>query len=169
MVVVGWEQPVTIGLNWGGVNKQKHWDGVVSPECRLDHSILRLNAHLHWKAAYEPLYADIDTKKACGVGLGMSFTNVVKEREGVVGLVPCAVGGTAIKEWARGSHLYEGIMKRGQGIRLKAETERRLRKRKSKNKSKQRRTQRNKAERKEKKKGAAAWAALKSNICFFVQ
>lgn len=29
-----------------------------------------------------------------------------------IGLVPCAVGGTAIKEWARGEHLYENMVKR---------------------------------------------------------
>ena len=29
-----------------------------------------------------------------------------------LGLVPCAVGGTAIKEWARGEHLYESMIKR---------------------------------------------------------
>uniref|UniRef100_A0A5B6YWP4 Sialate O-acetylesterase domain-containing protein n=1 Tax=Davidia involucrata TaxID=16924 RepID=A0A5B6YWP4_DAVIN len=96
----------------GGVNKHKHWDGVVPADCRPDHSILRLNAHLHWEAAHEPLHSDIDTKKACGVGPGMSFANAVKERVGVVGLVPCAVGGTAIKEWARGTHLYESMVKR---------------------------------------------------------
>uniref|UniRef100_M8CD78 Sialate O-acetylesterase domain-containing protein n=1 Tax=Aegilops tauschii TaxID=37682 RepID=M8CD78_AEGTA len=29
-----------------------------------------------------------------------------------VGLVPCAVGGTAIREWARGEHLYEQMVRR---------------------------------------------------------
>ncbi|KAL6964042.1 hypothetical protein U1Q18_035095 [Sarracenia purpurea var. burkii] len=95
----------------GGV-KHKHWDGAVPPECRPDPSILRLNAHLHWEPAREPLHADIDSKKTCGVGPGMSFANAVKERVGVVGLVPCAVGGTAIKEWARGKHLYENMVRR---------------------------------------------------------
>ncbi|XP_059652942.1 probable carbohydrate esterase At4g34215 [Cornus florida] len=96
----------------GGVNKHKHWDGVVPPPCRPDPSILRLNAHLHWDPAREPLHSDIDAKKTCGVGPGMSFANAVRERVGIVGLVPCAVGGTAIKEWARGAHLYENMVKR---------------------------------------------------------
>ncbi|PSS02683.1 Carbohydrate esterase [Actinidia chinensis var. chinensis] len=96
----------------GGV-KHKHWDTVVPPECRPDPSaLLRLNAHLRWEAACEPLHADIDSKKACGVGPGMPFANAVKERVGVVALVPCAVGGTAIKEWARGKHLYENMVRR---------------------------------------------------------
>lgn len=95
-------------------HRHKHWDGVVPPECQPHPSILRLNAHLHWEEAREPLHADIDAKKACGVGPGMSFANAVRERVGgtALGLVPCAVGGTAIKEWARGEHLYESMVKR---------------------------------------------------------
>lgn len=101
----------------GGVirdhHNHKYWDGVVPPECVPDGSkIFRLAAHLHWQVAREPLHHDIDSKKTCGVGPGMSFANAVKERVGILGLVPCAVGGTAIKEWARGSHLYENMIKR---------------------------------------------------------
>lgn len=96
----------------GGV-KNKQWDGVVPPECAPDsQKIFRLDAHLRWEVAREPLHHDIDTKKTCGVGPGMSFANAVKERVGTIGLVPCAVGGTAIKEWARGEHLYENMVKR---------------------------------------------------------
>lgn len=99
----------------GGVNKNhhhQHWDGVVPPDCHPNPSIFRLTANLHWEPAREPLHADIDSKKVCGVGPGMSFANAVRERVGVVGLVPCAVGGTAIKEWARGEHLYDTMVKR---------------------------------------------------------
>lgn len=49
----------------------------------------------------------------------MSFANAFLERVGgdrggrlVLGLVPCAVGGTAIKEWARGEKLYEDMISR---------------------------------------------------------
>ncbi|XP_031288107.1 probable carbohydrate esterase At4g34215 isoform X3 [Pistacia vera] len=99
----------------GGVSKHQHWDGVVPSDCQSHPSILRLSAKLHWELAREPLHADIDTKKVCGVGPGMSFANVVRERvggENVVGLVPCAVGGTAIREWARGEKLYENMVTR---------------------------------------------------------
>lgn len=98
----------------GGVSKHHpgRWDGVVPPECCPNPSILRLSANLHWEAAHEPLHSDIDSNKTCGVGPGMSFANAVRERVGLVGLVPCAVGGTAIKEWARGDHLYENMVKR---------------------------------------------------------
>ncbi|XP_010107887.2 probable carbohydrate esterase At4g34215 [Morus notabilis] len=94
----------------GGVDQTRHrWDGVVPLECQPHPSILRLSAKLNWEPAHEPLHADIDTNKTCGVGPGMSFANAVRER---VGLVPCAVGGTAIKEWARGEHLYEDMVRR---------------------------------------------------------
>ncbi|TKY50976.1 carbohydrate esterase [Spatholobus suberectus] len=91
----------------------KFWDGVVPPECRPDPSILRLSAALQWEPAGEPLHADIDAAKVCGVGPGMAFANALRRRvAGELGLVPCAVGGTAIKEWARGEELYEDMVKR---------------------------------------------------------
>lgn len=94
-------------------HRRKHWDGVVPPECRPHPSILRLTAHLSWEEARDPLHSDIDTGKACGLGPGMAFANAVRERVGgTLGLVPCAVGGTAIKEWARGEKLYESMVKR---------------------------------------------------------
>lgn len=101
----------------GGVIKDSHghkkWDGVVPPECRPHPSIHRLSAGLRWEGAAEPLHSDIDRKKQCGVGPGMSFANnAVVGGGGALGLVPCAVGGTAIKEWARGEKLYEEMVKR---------------------------------------------------------
>ncbi|XP_065872536.1 probable carbohydrate esterase At4g34215 isoform X2 [Euphorbia lathyris] len=90
----------------------KHWDHVVPPECQPDPNILRLTADLQWIPAHEPLHADIDANKVCGVGPGMSFANAVRDGAGSVGLVPCAVGGTAIKEWARGEKLYETMVLR---------------------------------------------------------
>ncbi|KAK4424226.1 putative carbohydrate esterase [Sesamum alatum] len=98
----------------GGVDKHtKQWDGVVPPDCSADSSsIFRLSSQLDWEVAREPLHHDIDSKRTCGVGPGMSFANAVKERVGVVGLVPCAVAATPIKEWARGTHLYESMVNR---------------------------------------------------------
>ncbi|CAK7329969.1 unnamed protein product [Dovyalis caffra] len=103
----------------GGVYKDHHhhnhqyWDKVVPPECQPNQDILRLSVKLQWEQAQEPLHADIDSKKVCGVGPGMSFANMVREKMGaVVGLVPCAVGATAIKQWARGELLYENMVRR---------------------------------------------------------
>lgn len=91
----------------------KYWDGVVPPECAPHPSILRLAANLKWEPANDPLHFDIDTAKACGVGPGMAFANALRPHVGEeVGLVPCAVGATALKEWARGEKLYENMVKR---------------------------------------------------------
>ncbi|EPS63422.1 hypothetical protein M569_11363 [Genlisea aurea] len=102
----------------GGVVGNK-WDGVIPPECAPDDlRILRLNAQLRWEPARDPLHADIDVKKTCGVGPGMAFANAVKDRVGTVGLVPCAVGGTRIGEWARGGILYDDMIKRAKAARI---------------------------------------------------
>ncbi|KMT01142.1 hypothetical protein BVRB_9g223940 [Beta vulgaris subsp. vulgaris] len=94
-------------------HQHKKWNGVVPSECQPHPSIFRLDAHLHWEQARDPLHVDIDAHKVCGVGPGMPFANVVKERVGgSLGLVPCAVGGTAITKWARGEHLYDDMVKR---------------------------------------------------------
>jgi len=50
------------------------------------------------------------------VGPGMAFANAVLEKHpelGVIGLVPCAIGGTVISEWERGRELYSEMIKRG--------------------------------------------------------
>ncbi|KAL6010420.1 hypothetical protein ACLOJK_000852 [Asimina triloba] len=101
----------------GGVTKEKKWDGFLPPQCHPHPSILRFTAHSAWEQAADPLHADIDVHKACGVGPGMPFANALLAHDpaaaaGVVGLVPCAVGGTAIREWERGSHLYESMVRR---------------------------------------------------------
>ncbi|KAL2318493.1 hypothetical protein Fmac_032369 [Flemingia macrophylla] len=91
------------------------WDGYVPPECRPSPRVLRLSAGLEWEEAREPLHADIDMAKTCGVGPGMAFANEVVKASGPsgsVGLVPCAMGGTKIGEWARGSRLYSELLQR---------------------------------------------------------
>uniref|UniRef100_A0ACD5UZK9 Uncharacterized protein n=1 Tax=Avena sativa TaxID=4498 RepID=A0ACD5UZK9_AVESA len=103
----------------GGVH-HKRWDGVVPPECAPSPSILRLSAALAWEEAREPLHADIDATKTCGVGPGMAFARALlpglQQPPGAagigIGLVPCAIGGTAIREWARGERLYEQMVRR---------------------------------------------------------
>lgn len=96
----------------GGVEGGK-WNGFVPSECTPNPSILRLNSQLNWEEAKDPLHADIDAGKTCGVGPGMAFANrVLRAHGGVLGLVPCAVGGTRIRQWARGTRLYGALVKR---------------------------------------------------------
>lgn len=91
------------------------WDGIVPSQCNPNPSILKLNSHLKWVEAQEPLHEDIDRDKTNGIGPGMVFANYVLEKNvgvGVVGLVPCAIGGSNISEWEKGKVLYGHMMKR---------------------------------------------------------
>ncbi|CAK7334163.1 unnamed protein product [Dovyalis caffra] len=102
----------------GGV-EHGNWDGNVPPECRPNPSTLRLSGKLSWEVAHEPLHADIDVGKTCGIGPGMAFVDGLRangSRIGgaVVGLVPCAVGGTKISQWARGTRLYNQLVSRAE-------------------------------------------------------
>lgn len=59
----------------------------------------------------------LNADKVCGVGPGMIFANTIlkhyKDPEKArIGLVPCAIGGTAIKEWEKGSTLYKSMITR---------------------------------------------------------
>ncbi|KAK1677091.1 hypothetical protein QYE76_037939 [Lolium multiflorum] len=92
--------------------------------------LLRLAADRRWVAASPPLHADIDTHKTCGLGPAMPFAHRVLLSDPapsslseptapssasspvVLGLVPCAVGGTRIWMWARGQPLYEAAVAR---------------------------------------------------------
>lgn len=99
----------------GGVAGDR-WNHVVPPECRPRPAILRLNAALRWEEAREPLHSDIDVLKTCGVGPGMSFAHEILSSSAaaptVVGLVPCAIGGTKITQWRRGTQLYGEMVHR---------------------------------------------------------
>ncbi|XP_012068286.1 probable carbohydrate esterase At4g34215 [Jatropha curcas] len=93
------------------------WDGIVPPQCQPNPSIFRLSADLIWVPAHEPLHADIDYNKTNGVGPGMAFANAILTEDptiGVLGLVPCAIGGTNISQWAKGGFLYEQLVRRTQ-------------------------------------------------------
>ncbi|CAM8946330.1 unnamed protein product [Rhodiola kirilowii] len=92
------------------------WDGFVPPEARSNSAIMKLGPKLNWELAFEPLHKDIDVNKTCGIGPGLIFANaVVVHRIGAVGLVPCARGGTSLREWQKGSKsgLYKALVRRG--------------------------------------------------------
>lgn len=64
-----------------------------------------------WVAATEPLHFD---KPVAGAGLGMSFARIVadRDRDVMVGLVPCAVGGSPLDKWMPGAPLYAEAVRR---------------------------------------------------------
>ncbi|XP_024166999.1 probable carbohydrate esterase At4g34215 isoform X2 [Rosa chinensis] len=99
------------------------WDGVVPPECLPNKSIFRLSANLTWVEAREPLHADIDVEKTNGIGPGMPFASAILANRassiGAIGLVPCAIGGTNLSQWERGSFLYRQMIGRAKAALLK--------------------------------------------------
>ncbi len=63
-----------------------------------------------WVKMTEPIHYD---RSFAGVGLAASFADAfVKTFDVDVGLVPCAVGGTSIDEWAVGGELYNDTVER---------------------------------------------------------
>ncbi|KAH6761829.1 carbohydrate esterase [Perilla frutescens var. hirtella] len=100
-----------------------YWDRRTPPECSSNPQILGLNNELLWEEAQDPLHNGISLSNCSqtqsdqghGVGPGMPFSNSLLKRDptfGVIGLVPCAVGGTSIVEWRRGSCLYKRMLRR---------------------------------------------------------
>ncbi|KAF3446607.1 hypothetical protein FNV43_RR11787 [Rhamnella rubrinervis] len=94
------------------------WSGFVPNQCQPNTSILRFTANFTWEEAREPLHADIDVNKTNGIGPGMPFAHELLAEDpssyGIVGLVPCAIGGTKIDEWAKGTQLYNEMVRRAQ-------------------------------------------------------
>ncbi|KAL3636073.1 hypothetical protein CASFOL_020620 [Castilleja foliolosa] len=98
----------------GGMDKGKLVE--IPSECHSTPQILRLNPELAWEEAKEAIHTGIDPKE-CGIGPGMIFANSVLQRDpniGVIGLVPCAVGGTSISRWLPGNDLYVKMLSRTQ-------------------------------------------------------
>nr|GLL44087.1 probable carbohydrate esterase At4g34215 [Ipomoea trifida] len=68
-----------------------------------------------WEVEKEPLHGDIDKGKVCGIGPRMPFAHEVLKRNpslGVIGLVPCAIGGTYITQWLPDTINYNQTLKR---------------------------------------------------------
>ena len=74
--------------------------------------VFMLDASGTWQPARHPLHDDKPT--IAGVGLGLSFAEVMRAHDSgaVIGLIPCAVGGTRIDQWAKGGKLYMNAIDR---------------------------------------------------------
>ncbi|QNH62463.1 sialate O-acetylesterase [Hymenobacter sediminicola] len=64
--------------------------------------VLRLNPAGHWEVAKDPMHFD---KSVAGVGPGLTFGRMLAAQDTsvVIGLIPCAVGGSAISYWQPGA------------------------------------------------------------------
>jgi hypothetical protein len=102
--------------------------GAVDAEDKTPHPrVLMLDKAGDWVPAVDPMHFD---KPAAGVGPGKAFGQAIAEAQPgiVVGLIPCAVGGSPIDTWKPGvyypatkSHPWDDAMKRV-AIALKAGT-----------------------------------------------
>ncbi|MGI4736806.1 MAG: sialate O-acetylesterase [Janthinobacterium lividum] len=65
--------------------------------------VLRLNASGQWEVAKEPIHFD---KPSAGVGPGLAFGRLLAAADTsvVIGLIPCAVGGSGIEAWTPGAY-----------------------------------------------------------------
>ena len=65
--------------------------------------ILRLNPAGQWEIAKDPLHFD---KPVAGVGPGLAFGRAIAAQDTsvVIGLIPCAVGGSGIDTWVPGAY-----------------------------------------------------------------
>lgn len=79
--------------------------GVVDEVEPIQHPHIVMLRHGEWTTATEPLHLD---KWIAGIGLGMSFALALAEAhpQSTIGLVPCALGGTSLDQWAPGGYLY---------------------------------------------------------------
>lgn len=77
--------------------------------------ILSLNPEGQWIVAKDPLHPKIGAIEP-GIGPGLSFATEMLKSETTpkvsIGLIPCAVGGTPLKRWVKGSDLYEQAITR---------------------------------------------------------
>ena len=91
--------------NMAGRGKVEAQDAITHPR------IFMLTKELHWTPAKDPVHFD---KPAAGVGLCSEFARVLVKSDPkiVVGLIPCAVGGTSLDEWKVGGKLYTDAVSR---------------------------------------------------------
>lgn len=71
----------------------------------IDNPAVRMFRDGVWLPAAEPLHAD--KPAMTGIGPGMSYADALQRRHGgTIGLVPCAFGGTSLREWQPGESLF---------------------------------------------------------------
>jgi hypothetical protein len=68
--------------------------------------VLRLNPAGQWEVAKDPIHFD---KPVAGVGPGLAFGRALAaaDTSAVIGLIPCAVGGSGIDAWAPGAYFAD--------------------------------------------------------------
>lgn len=86
--------------------------GAITPEDQQPiPGVFMLNRDRRWVPAIDPLHWD---KPQAGVGLGRTFARALTEAHpgAQIGLIPAAVGGTSLSQWAPGGALYNEALSR---------------------------------------------------------
>ena len=98
------EAPIDIYLLVGQSNMAGR--GVITEQYanEQDPRVLMFNQQNQWVIAKHPLH--FDKPKVVGVGPGLSFGIEMAKvsKKHIIGLVPCAVGGTGIDKWKEGAY-----------------------------------------------------------------
>lgn len=82
--------------------------GAISQVCEIDRRGIYLMRNGYWQHFYRPINPD---GQGSGVSLGESFAESYVKKHGVdVGLVCCAVGGTRLLQWKKGSPLFDNAV-----------------------------------------------------------
>jgi len=86
--------------------------GTVDPNEQPDPHIFALGKNKTWEPAKDPLH--FDKPKMVGVGPGLSFARTVLKSDPsvTIGLIPAAMGGSSLDEWAPGGKLYKNAVDR---------------------------------------------------------
>ena len=86
--------------------------GKVEPQDEMTHPrIFMFTKAQQWVPAKDPVHFD---KPVAGVGLCSEFAReiAVADPKAVIGLIPCAMGGTSLDEWKVGGALYSNVVTR---------------------------------------------------------
>ncbi len=91
--------------NMAGRGKIEEQDKVENP------NIFMLNREMKWVIAKDPVHFD---KGAAGVGLCSEFARALHKADpqSKIGLIPCAMGGSALDQWQPGKPLYKAAILR---------------------------------------------------------
>ncbi len=82
--------------------------GIIDEVPPIENENIKMLVNGYWRKMLVPLHREIP---ASGIGLAESFADAyAKEHNVTVGLIPCAVGGTSLKEWREGGILYENAV-----------------------------------------------------------
>ena len=107
------------------MNKEKKYDifilggqsnmagrGTLTDDNRISaERVLKFTKDGKWVAAAEPIHFD---KPVAGAGLAASFARTLADRDhdAVIALVPCAFGGSTIRDWQPGRVHYTNLVAR---------------------------------------------------------